>query len=44
MLADDMAEEGIDYSIHVRTPQWDQHYQLTKVVYDHHNGVAAAVF
>ena len=44
MLADDMAEEGINDSIHVSALQWDQHYYLTKMVHDHHDGELDAVF
>ena len=44
MLADNMVEEGIDQGIHVHTLQRDQHYHLTKMVHDHHDGVLAAVF
>ena len=44
MLADDVAEEGISYSIHVHTLQGDQHYHLTKAVHYRHDGVIAAVF
>ena len=44
MLADDVAEEGIGYSIHVHISQQDQHYHLTKMVHDHHDSVVSAVF
>ena len=35
VLADDVVEEGISYSIHVLTLQQDQHYHLTEAVHDH---------
>ena len=44
MLADDVVEEGISDSIHICALQWDQHYHLTKVVHNRHDGVVAAVF
>ena len=44
MLADNVAEEGISISIHVRALQWDQHYHLTKSVHKHHDSAVATVF
>ena len=44
VLADDVVKEDIEYSIHVHTLQWDQHYHLTKMVHNCHDGVVATVF
>ena len=44
MLADDVAEEGIGHYVYVHTSQRHQHDQLTKTVYDRHDGVVATVF
>ena len=44
MLADNVVEKGIGYSIYVYTLQQDQHYHLTKTIHDCHDGVVAAVF